>query len=159
MACIFKLFAPVSFSCSKAIIYSDSRFFFKLFVYDSTGSSLLCTGFLQFCACELLSVVAPPFVAHGLQSAQASAGAECELSCPVTCGISPDQGSAYRILVPGPEIKPVSPALAGGFFTIGPPGKSRSETLDNVRQDRWALGMRASPDPKADWGTARESQQ
>ena len=33
--------------------------------------------------------------------------------CPAACGIFPDQGS-----------NPVSPALAGGFFTTGPPGKS-----------------------------------
>ena len=26
--------------------------------------------------------------------------------------------------LPGSGIKPVSPALAGGFLTIGPPGKS-----------------------------------
>ena len=36
------------------------------------------------------------------------------LSCPVACGI----------LVPQPGIKPVSPALEGGFLTTGPPGKS-----------------------------------
>ena len=27
--------------------------------------------------------------------------------------------------LPGSGIKPVSPALAGGFFTIGPPGKAQ----------------------------------
>ena len=26
--------------------------------------------------------------------------------------------------LPGPGIPPVSPSLAGGFFTTGPPGKS-----------------------------------
>ena len=36
------------------------------------------------------------------------------LSCPVACGI----------LVPRPGIEPASPALEGGFFTTGPPGKS-----------------------------------
>ena len=36
------------------------------------------------------------------------------LSCPTACGI----------LVPQPEIEPVSPALEGRFFTTGPPGKS-----------------------------------
>ena len=36
------------------------------------------------------------------------------LSCPVACGI----------LVPQPGIKPTSPALEGGFFTTGSPGKS-----------------------------------
>ena len=38
----------------------------------------------------------------------------CGLSCPAACGI----------LVPRPGIKPESPALEGGFFTTGPPGKS-----------------------------------
>ena len=36
------------------------------------------------------------------------------LSCPGACGI----------LVPRPGIEPSSPALEGGFFTTGPPGKS-----------------------------------
>ena len=45
---------------------------------------------------------------------QASVVVVCRLSCPVTCGI----------LVPGPETEPVSHALAGGFLTSGPPGKS-----------------------------------
>ena len=39
------------------------------------------------------------------------------LSCPRTCGIFPDW------------IKPVSPALAGRFFTTEPPGKSRRGSL------------------------------
>ena len=37
-----------------------------------------------------------------------------ELSCPAACGI----------LVPPPEIEPMSPALEGRFSTIEPPGKS-----------------------------------
>ena len=36
------------------------------------------------------------------------------LSYPAACGI----------LVPRPGIEPASPALEGGFFTAGPPGKS-----------------------------------
>ena len=31
--------------------------------------------------------------------------------------------------LPGPGIKPVSPALAGRFLTTGPPGKSPESTL------------------------------
>ena len=38
----------------------------------------------------------------------------CRFSCPEVCGI----------LVPQPGIKPMSPALEGGFLTIGPPEKS-----------------------------------
>ena len=45
---------------------------------------------------------------------QASVVVAQALSCPEAC----------RILVPGPEIQPVSPALAGKFLTTEPPGKS-----------------------------------
>ena len=38
----------------------------------------------------------------------------CMLNCSEACGI----------LVPQPEIEPMSPALQGEFFTTGPPGKS-----------------------------------
>ena len=37
------------------------------------------------------------------------------LSCPAVCGI----------LIPRPETKPTSPALAGRFLTTGPQGKSQ----------------------------------
>ena len=60
-------------------------------------------------------------VAHGFQGAWAlslrhvsSVVVACGLSCPEACGI----------LVPLPGIEPMSPALEGGFFTTGPPGKS-----------------------------------
>ena len=45
---------------------------------------------------------------------QASVVVAQALSCPEAC----------TILVPGPEIQPVSPALAGKFLTTEPPGKS-----------------------------------
>ena len=44
------------------------------------------------------------------------------LSCPKACGI----------LVPRPGIKPASPALAGGFLTTGPPGKSLSMFINSA---------------------------
>ena len=43
------------------------------------------------------------------------------LSCLTACGI----------LVPSPGIEPKSPALEGGFLTIGAPGKSRSFSFFN----------------------------
>ena len=43
----------------------------------------------------------------------------CRLSCSTAC----------RILVPQPEIQPVSPALQSGFLTTGPPGKSHRVTF------------------------------
>ena len=39
------------------------------------------------------------------------------------CGAQLSRFQACGILVPGPEIKPVSPALASGFLTTEPPGK------------------------------------
>ena len=39
----------------------------------------------------------------------------CGLICPAAC----------EVLVPPPGIEPESPALEGGFFTTGPPGKSQ----------------------------------
>ena len=36
---------------------------------------------------------------------------------------------AYGILVPGPGMKPASPALEGGFLTTGPPGKPHQQLL------------------------------
>ena len=42
------------------------------------------------------------------------------LSCP----------AAYGTLVPGTGIEPTSPALAGGFLTTAPPGKSLLEVLN-----------------------------
>ena len=45
-----------------------------------------------------------------------------QASVVVACG--PSRSTAYGILVPWPGIEPVSSAVAGGFLTIGPPGKS-----------------------------------
>ena len=46
------------------------------------------------------------------------------LSCPMACGNFLDQGS-----------NPMSPALAGGFLTTGPPGKSGMELTDTEHHD------------------------
>ena len=51
---------------------------------------------------------------------QASVVTVHRLSCPMTCGIS----------VSGPGIKPMSPALASGFLTTGPPGKPLEDGFD-----------------------------
>ena len=45
----------------------------------------------------------------------------CRVSRPVECGI----------LVPQPRIKPMSPALEGGFLTTGLPGKSKIYALNS----------------------------
>ena len=45
------------------------------------------------------------------------------------CGIQAQQLFGMWDL-PRPGIKPVSPALAGGFLTTGPPGKSDEENIN-----------------------------
>ena len=91
----------------------------------STGSSLWGTAFSLVVACGFslssCGTQAPGRVVSVVCSTQAlwlrrasSAIVACRLCCPAACGIS----------VPWPGIEPVSPALEGGFFTTGPPGKS-----------------------------------
>ena len=103
----------------KIFIYLFSLFF------GCIGSSLWCAGFSLVVACgfSLSSCGAwtPERVGSVVCSMQALS-LRCEssvvvargLSCPKACGI----------LVPRPGIEPASPALEGGFFTTGPPGKS-----------------------------------
>ena len=56
---------------------------------------------------------------------QASVAAACILS---SCSVGASLPCSMWDL-PGPGIKPVSPALAGRFLTTGPPGKSPESTL------------------------------
>ena len=102
----------------------------------SGGYSLLrCTGFsLQW----LLSLWSTGFRCMGFSSCGLWA-LECRLS---SFGLRALQhrlsscGAQAQLLhgmwdLPGPGIKPVSPALAGGFLTIMPPGKSQSNHFSN----------------------------
>ena len=85
------------------------RFRFLVFILAAPGlpcslqSSLVLALGLIPAACELFWF-----------RCRVSAVAGYRLSCPSTCGL----------LVPGPGIKPASPALEGRFLTTGPPGKS-----------------------------------
>ena len=99
-------------------------YLFSLF-FGCIGSSLWCAGFSLVVACgfSLSSCGAwtPERVGSVVCSMQAlslrresSVVVARGLSCPKACGI----------LVPRPGIEPASPALEGGFFTTGPPGKS-----------------------------------
>ena len=62
----------------------------------------------------LLIAVASPDVGDRLQGRRASVVVAHGLSCPKACGI----------LVSGPGMEPMFPALAGGFLTMEPLGKS-----------------------------------
>ena len=92
----------------------------------------LCWVFVAACrlslavACRLLIVVAFLAVEHRLQGLRASViVVDSVVAAP---GLS-SCGAWVQLLLsmwnlPGPGIKRVSPALAGGFFTTGPPGES-----------------------------------
>ena len=76
-----------------------------------------CGGF-YCCGGQALGMQASVVVAHWLQSSGSihSCGTQTQLP-----------RSMWNFLEPG--IKPVSPALAGEFLTIGPPGKSQQQFL------------------------------
>ena len=98
-----------------------NHFIFKLslFIFGCTGS-LCCAGFLSLVAARggysavtvhgLLIAVAFLVAEHGVRSTGSALVAH-RLSCSAACGSS------------GSGIEPVSPALAGRFFTAEPPGK------------------------------------
>ena len=85
---------------------------FSLVVMGNT-LQLQCAAFSLQCLLLLQCMGSRPVgfssAVHGLQTSVAVAFGLC---CSTVCGIFPDQGS-----------NPVSPALAGGFFTTEPPGK------------------------------------
>ena len=113
--------------------------FIYLFIFGCVGSSLLHAGFLQLrragatlccgarashcsgfsCGAQALGTRASVVVARGLSSC-GSRALERRLS---SCGT---QASLLHGIcdLPGPGLEPVSPALAGGFLTTVPPGKS-----------------------------------
>ena len=77
-----------------------------------------CRGF-SCCRAQALGMRASVVVAHGLSSCGLQALERRLSSC----------GARAQLLhgmwdLPGPGLEPVSPALAGGFLTTAPPGKS-----------------------------------
>ena len=91
---------------------------YVLFIYGCIGSLLLPVRFLQ-----LWRAVASLVAEHGLQARRLS-------SC----------GAWAQLLhglwdLPGPRIEPLSPALAGGFLTTEPPGKSLYYCFQNQSSD------------------------
>ena len=121
--------------------------FMYLFIYGCIGSSLLHAGFLQlwragatlrcgapashcggfsYYGAQALSVQASVVAARGLSSC-CSRALECRLS---SCGAQAQLLHSMWDL-PGPGIKPMSPALAGGFLTTAPPRKSHMRLLNN----------------------------
>ena len=134
------LYYLLFFFLSKAFIYLLFFKFIYLFIFGCIGSSLPCMGFLQLrragaalpcgaqashcgsfscCGAQALGAWASVVVARRL-SGCGSWALECRLS---------SYGSRDQLLhsmwdLPGPELEPVSPALAGGFLNTVPPRKS-----------------------------------
>ena len=117
-----------------------SQIFFFFLIFGCVASSLLCMGFLQLqrvgatlrcstqashcggfscCGAQAQGTWAPVVVARGFSSC-GSRALERRLS---SCGTWPQLLRSMWDL-PGPGLEPVSPALAGGFLTTVPPGKS-----------------------------------
>ena len=108
--------------------------FFKIFIYllifGHTGASLLCGVFSSCNECGLLSRV-------GVRACLRAQALECMgfSSCSAWAQELRCLGSAAQaqaLLLQGiglskPGIEPVSPELAGGFYTTGSPGKPSAE--------------------------------
>ena len=104
-----------------------------IFIFDSTGSSLLCMGFLwwwevgaalqlwqQTSHCSGFSLCRAQVPGHAGFSSCGSWVLECVLS---SCG-SWASLPCGTWNFPRSGIEPMSPALSGRFPTTGPPGKS-----------------------------------
>ena len=131
---------PSPLSISRTFSFFYKFIYFILFIFGCVGSSLLRAGFLQLqrAGATLRCGVRTPHC--GVSSccearalgAQASIVVARRLS---SCGLRALErrlssfGTWAQLLrsmqdLPRPGIKPVSPALAGGFLTTAPPGKS-----------------------------------
>ena len=83
-----------------------------------------CSGF-SCCRARALGVWASVVAARGLSSC-GSRALECRLS---SCGARASLLHGMWDL-PGPGLEPVSPALAGGYSTTAPSGKSLGDSLN-----------------------------
>ena len=128
------------------LFYKFIYLFIYLFIFGCIGSSLLHVGFLQLqrmgatlscgaqashcggflcCGAQALGARASVFVACGLSSCGSRALQHRLSSC----------GARAQLLhgmwdLPRPGIKPLPPALAGGFLTTVPPGKSSLQVFE-----------------------------
>ena len=132
-------------------------YYFYLFIFGCVGSSLLRAGFLQLrragatlrcgvwashcggfscCRAQSLGVRASVVVACGLSSC-GSRALECRLS---SCGA---QAQLLRRMwdLPGPGLKPMSPALAGGILhhcTTREVPRSEERRVGKECRSRWS---------------------
>ena len=91
------------------------------------GARISHCGSFSCCGAWALGTRASVVVARRLSSCGSQA-LECRLS---SCGAQAQLLRGMRGL-PGPGIEPVSPALAGGFLTTVPPGKSLNNFFNAI---------------------------
>ena len=137
---------------SHILATNEQQHFINLFIYlflaalglrccVRASSSCGERGLFVVVVCGLLIAVASLVVEHRLQVCRlqqlwhtGSGAVACRLqsagSVVVVHGLS--CSTACRIL-PGPGLKPLSPALAGGFLTTVPPGKSQEQHFKTIR--------------------------
>ena len=116
--------------CHCAILFYFKYFilFYCILFFGSVGSSLLHSGFFQLWQVgATLGCSARASHCSGFSCCGARA-LEHRLS---SCGA---RGQLLRGMwdLPGPGLEPVSPALAGGFLTTAPLGKSHCAILDRA---------------------------
>ena len=119
------------------VVFSFSQFFFKQKVFFSLYIIYLAASGLSW-GTQHLHCVKSFVVVHRLSSCgvwapkcMGSVLAVLEHSCSVACGI----------LFPRPGIEPTSPALQGGFWTIGPPRKSHQNTWCSLKTSSLTHGL------------------
>ena len=103
-------------------------YFIYLFIFGFAGSWWLCA---DFTGCGEQGLWCSGF---SLQWLLLSWSTGCQCTDSVVMAHGPSHCKAWgRSMwdLPGPGIKFMSPALAGGFLTTGPPGKSRMYSFSN----------------------------
>ena len=148
----------VLFSILPSVRLSSCAFFFTKIVYfGCAGLSLLLGLCSSYGECGLLSSWASRSGAQALGS-WASVAAACGLS---SCGswalahrlstrVSRAQLLCSMWDLPGSRIEPVSSALAGGFFIIGPPGRpSLVNSLEQVLTSVFRKGLSSTREDHA----------
>ena len=133
----------------KDVVSFATTFILHLFIFGSAGSLLPCRlfscgeqGLLSSCDAWACHCSGFPVAEHGLKGLHASAVAVGELSSCSSWALEHRLngcGARAQLLLGGwnllgSGIKYVSPALAGGFLTTGPPGKPTQHSLNVLNQ-------------------------
>ena len=129
------ILGPCAISSSKVLRYFLFLllFFFYNFIYFLAALGLCCCA-QAFCSCGeqwllflvvpgCLIVVAPLITVPGLQAHGLSNCGRLPLKHRLSSCAVQDWVLLGMWGLPGPGIKPVTPALTGGFFSTEPPGK------------------------------------